>query len=243
MSQGLGRVTPPAFDAYASDYDAAIWPGLRLSGESREFFSIGRARKLSEILRRLGGRDGVRRILDFGCGTGAAACDLLDVFPLAEVVGVDVSSQMIARATRERLRPSLRFEVLDPARPIEPEFDLAYAANVFHHIDPDERALLLERLRQCLRPGGHLALFENNPWNPGARAVMARIELDSDAIPLSVIKAIRLARQAGFEVLQTGSLFYFPRALRAFRALEGPLSRFPLGAQYFVIAQPSKVAE
>jgi hypothetical protein len=41
---------------------------------------------------------------------------------------------------------------------------------------------------------GMLALFENNPWNPGARMVMARIPFDRDAVTLSPIEARRMLR-------------------------------------------------
>ena len=38
------------------------------------------------------------RILDIGTGTGAAALELADRYPAGEVVGIDVSAEMIAQA-------------------------------------------------------------------------------------------------------------------------------------------------
>jgi methylase of polypeptide subunit release factors len=38
------------------------------------------------------------RILDIGTGTGAAALELADRYPDAEVVGIDVSVKMVAQA-------------------------------------------------------------------------------------------------------------------------------------------------
>jgi hypothetical protein len=67
---------------------------------------------------------------------------------------------------------------------------------------------------------------------------MRRIPFDRDAVMLSIREARRLLRTA--ELLPLGSastLFYFPRALRALRPLERPLSRLPLGAQYLVLAR------
>jgi SAM-dependent methyltransferase len=38
------------------------------------------------------------RILDIGTGTGAAALELADRYPDAEVVGIDISAEMVAQA-------------------------------------------------------------------------------------------------------------------------------------------------
>jgi hypothetical protein len=68
---------------------------------------------------------------------------------------------------------------------------------------------------------------------------MARIPFDRDAHMLSPLLTARLMRQQGFEVLHTGSLFFFPRILGALRSLERPLSGTRLGAQYLVLARRS----
>jgi hypothetical protein len=70
---------------------------------------------------------------------------------------------------------------------LEP-FDLCYINGVFHHIHAGERQQTLLMIRELLTQGAHLALFENNPWNPGTRMVMRRIPVDRDAIPLSLWK-------------------------------------------------------
>ena len=115
--------------------------------------------------------------------------------------------------------------------------DVVYSNGTFHHIPPAERPGVVAYLWRALRPGGHLALWGNNPWNPGARLVMRRIPFDRDARPLSAPAARALLRAAGFEILRTDSLFLFPRRLRAFRCLEPALARLPLGAQYDVLAE------
>jgi hypothetical protein len=81
------------------------------------------------------------------------------------------------------------------------------------------------------------AVFENNPWNPGTRLVMRRIPFDRDAETLSPPAGRRLLRSAGFEVLRTDFVFFFPRALHILRPLERRLARLPLGAQYLVLAR------
>ena len=92
---------------------------------------------------------------------------------------------------------------------------------------------------RVLRPNGMLAIFENNPWNIGARMVMARIPFDRDAHMLSPLLTAELLRQAGFEVLRTDSLFFFPRVLNGLRFSEPLLGWTRLGAQYLVLAARS----
>ncbi len=81
-----------------------------------------------------------------------------------------------------------------------------------------------------------MALFENNPWNPGTRLVMSRIPFDRDAVLVRPGEARRLLEAAGLEPRFTGFYFYFPRWLGALRPIERRLVRLPLGAQYGVFA-------
>src|SRR5205823_10980749 len=111
------------------------------------------------------------------------------------------------------------FQVFDRATAPEP-VDLVYTNGVFHHIPVAERPDAVGYVHGALLPGGLFALWENNPWNPGARYVMSRIPFDRDAIMLSARQARDLLRRAGFEVLRTDFLFIFPRPLRALRFLE-----------------------
>ncbi len=223
------------FDRFAREYDAALEEGIRLSGEPRDYFAKGRVRFLAGELRRRGVHDRVRRILDFGCGTGETSFELLQAFPCVEVVGVDPSPWMISEARERRSHPALRFDVLE-AGPIPGSgYDLAYAANVFHHVEPRKRLHEMRRIADALVPGGFLAFFENNPWSPAARAVMARVPFDRDAVPLSILEALRWIRAAGLEAVRARSLFYFPRFLARLRWLEPILAPLPFGAQYAVI--------
>lgn len=225
------------FDGWAAGYEAALAPGLRLSGEDRDYFARGRVAWLVRELQRRGFHTGVRRVLDYGCGDGRTAMELRDAFPCREVLAVDSSSEMLRAARGSADGAGIRFERLEALDLAESDLDLAYVSNVFHHIEPARRPAALRRIFRALRPGGLLAFFENNPWNPGARAVMARVPFDRDAVPLSVLASRRLIAGSGFEVLSIRSLFYFPRFLSALRPLERLLEPLPLGAQCVVLAR------
>jgi SAM-dependent methyltransferase len=216
----------------AAEYDSMLGEGLRLSGEGRLFFVQGRIRDLVQQL----GSARPRRILDFGCGIGDTSAALAEALPGAEVLGVDNAERALAHAASHHADPRIRFEPLDAFR-ADASFDLCYVNGVFHHIRPEARAEALGRIRDALVPGGRLALFENNPWNPGTRLVMSRIPFDRDAVPLSAREARRLLETAGFRCARARFLFYFPRPLAFLRFLEPALVHIPLGAQYCVLAE------
>ncbi|MFH9263109.1 class I SAM-dependent methyltransferase [Streptomyces sp. NPDC017546] len=106
----------------------------------------------------------IRRVLDVGSGPGAASCVLAEVFPRADVVAVDRSPALLARAraraaergltgritTRRAERPD-EFGRLGPA-------DLIWTGNVCRHLGDQQQAL--RSLASALRPGGMLAVAE-----------------------------------------------------------------------------------
>lgn len=73
------------------------------------------------------------RVLDIGTGTGAAAFELADRFPVAEVIGIDVSAQMITHAETKTPDPNtrVRFVVADIANYQDDQrFDLIVMVNM-----------------------------------------------------------------------------------------------------------------
>jgi len=223
-----------AFDRYAETYDAALARGLAVSGESREFYAKGRVEWLAHCLSKMSVKS--RRVMDFGCGTGASTPWLLRLNDDCCVVGVEASVQSVKTARKTHGSARAQFflaQDYDPAGDI----DLVFCNGVFHHIPPKDRAAIVKYIFRALCTGGWFAFWENNPWNPGTRYVMHLIPFDDDAIPLSCIEAVRLLRTSGFEVVRTDFRFYFPRALRWLRRLEHRLLRLPLGAQYQVLCR------
>jgi SAM-dependent methyltransferase len=216
------------------EYEEMLQRGIRLSGESKEYFVQGR---IGSLMERLPSRWTPKRILDYGCGIGGTSAHLAAVFSSANVVGVDTSEKALEHARSQYGSSRVTFVSLSDLSQCA-RFDLCYVNGVFHHIEPEQRGSALAAIRESLSPEGYLALFENNPWNPGTRAVMARIPFDRGARPLSPRCARKILTKNGFAVLQSWSLFYFPRILAMLRPLEASLSALPLGAQYCALATP-----
>ena len=222
------------FDRYAHSYHSCLNQALAPTGESTEFFARGRVCWLAQCLSQLSVRPA--SVLDFGCGTGATAPLLLAALGCKSVLGVDSSYESIEQANQTQSRQAIRFVALSDFRSRD-EFDCVYCNGVFHHIPLPERLAAVNLIRSALRPGGVFAFWENNPWNLGTQYVMSRCAFDENAIKMSSAAARRMLRRAGFEILRTDHLFYFPNSLAALRPLESMLRKIPLGGQYQVLCR------
>ncbi len=125
------------FDSVAAGWDE------RVRSDSAEYLM-----PLQAALDRLPARP--VRILDIGTGTGAAALELADRYPDAEVVGIDVSGEMVAQASARAADLSSRvcFLVADIASFEEEEgFDLITMLNMPPFFD---RVVALLRPEGCV---------------------------------------------------------------------------------------------
>lgn len=223
------------FDRYVESYEAACAQGLACSGETREYFVQQRTELTARLVRDTSDLS-ISTILDFGCGLGHALPWLEKTFPTCKLVGIDISERAIQFARQRYASKKYEFLTVGQERS-KPFADLAYCNGVFHHIPVEERTQAAISIFDSLTPGGMLAFWENNPWNPGTRLVMKRIPFDRDAIVLSSRAAEKLLTDSGFRVLGTRYFFYFPKCLALLRFVETSLERIPFGAQYVTLAQ------
>jgi len=234
-TRDMSNRSSSGFDEFAGNYEAALQQGLSATGESKDYFALGRIKYLERQLARLGEKPA--QILDFGCGTGTSVPLLLSLPGAAAVTGVDISEESLKVAARDHAAGGkaifATFQQLPPAG----NMDLAFCNGVFHHIPLADRASSMKYVFDSLRPGGTFAFWENNPWNPGTRYVMSRIPFDRDAITLSPPQSQKLSISAGFEVLATRFLFFFPKSLGWMRWMEPAFIRVPLGGQYMLLCR------
>jgi ubiquinone/menaquinone biosynthesis C-methylase UbiE len=98
------------------------------------------------------------RILDAGCGTGEVSSRLAELFPRAQVVGVDIFDHHLdlARSRYASLAPRLTFEhqSVFELRAADRSFDLTVCRHVLHSIPYPER--VIAELVRVTRPGGYL---------------------------------------------------------------------------------------
>ena len=101
------------------------------------------------------------RILDAGCGTGEAASRIAELFPRAQVLGVDVidASLELARERYRTLATRLRFEhqSIYELGAADGTFDLTVCRHVIHSI-PHAHRVIAELVR-VTQPGGYLHII------------------------------------------------------------------------------------
>jgi len=103
-----------------------------------------------------------RSVIDLGCGFGWF-CRWARAQGAAEVLGLDVSENMLARAKAETDDPAIRYRIadLDKETLLKAAFDLAYSSLAFHYVADFDR--LIGEVRQSLRPGGQLIFSIEHP--------------------------------------------------------------------------------
>lgn len=220
------------FDKVASSYRNLLTKSIRFSGETDEYFDHY---KLGCLKRWLWDSDRKGKILDFGCGIGKLSGLMAAAYPQSQVTGYDVSSKSIELARKEwEGMGNLSFgSHVAGGR----AYDLITAANVFHHIRPNDRRQVLTMLLRILGHAGVLVIFEHNPFNPLTRLVVKNCEFDADAELISLGAFARLAVECQFRVRQKRYIVFFPKLLNLFRKAEPFLGFLPLGAQYMLVLE------
>jgi ubiquinone/menaquinone biosynthesis C-methylase UbiE len=101
-----------------------------------------------------------RRVLDLGTGTGAVARLVAERFPEAEVVGADISPQMIEEARRVTESPRVRYEVADAQK-------LPFADGSFDLVTLGNMIPFFDELARVATPGGYvLVAYSAGPETP-----------------------------------------------------------------------------
>ena len=104
---------------------------------------------------------GCLRVLDLGAGTGNTITELP---PCADVVAVDVSSEMLALARKKLQRRQVSFlqkdllEYVEEAGP--PVFDAIVSSYAIHHLTQAEKEYLFRKSTDLLIPTGRMVLVD-----------------------------------------------------------------------------------
>jgi tRNA (cmo5U34)-methyltransferase len=100
-------------------------------------------------------------VLDIGCGPGLVAARVLDAFPQARAVGLDVSEPMREVAGERMASYGGRFgfvlaDFVEGELPAEARgpFDLVVSSRAIHHIPAEHKQRLYRTVFSALNPGG-----------------------------------------------------------------------------------------
>ena len=114
-----------------------------------------------------------KRILDFGCGSGASSMILSRMFPKSEIVGVELEEKLLKTA-RARLEfyqyPNVEFHLSPSGNELPPgigSFDFVVMSAVYEHLLPKERESVIPKVWSVIKPEGYLFLnMTPHRWFP-----------------------------------------------------------------------------
>ncbi|MBX3703100.1 MAG: methyltransferase domain-containing protein [Steroidobacteraceae bacterium] len=147
-----------------------------------------------------------QRVLDLATGTGTLAIWIKQAQPAAEVTGVDVDPEILARAERKArlahaeisLRQARSDTLPFPAR----YFDRVMSSLFFHHLTWQDKVRTAGELFRVMRPGAELHVADwGRPANPLMRGLFLAVQcLDGFATTRDNVagRLVGLFEQAGF---------------------------------------------
>jgi len=114
-----------------------------------------------------------KRILDFGCGSGASTMILSRMFSDAEIVGIELEEKLlsIARARLEYYKyPNIKFYKSPSGVELPADigkFDFVIMSAVYEHLLPEERETVVPQVWSVIKQDGYLFLnMTPHRWFP-----------------------------------------------------------------------------
>ena len=223
------------FDHYKDTYAQEVAHSIGFIHQHHDFFTRSKALHLLQLVRRHLGDPSEVSILDVGCGVGAT--DALIAPHFRAVRGVDVATGVIDRA--KETNPGVDYLAYDGSTlPFDADsVDVSFAICVLHHVDPDARPRFVAEMERVTRPGGLIAIFEHNPFNPLTRLAVARCEFDEDVVLLKVRDVAGLVAAARVQVVERRFILFLPWLMSLSLSFDRVLGWVPLGAQHVVVGK------
>lgn len=108
-----------------------------------------------------------QRILDLGCGVGMSTFTLQELYPQAQLTGVDLSPYFLAVA-KYRAEPTQTpitwiHGAAEDTGLAAHSFDLVSACLMFHELPSHAAQATILEAHRLLRPGGYLTIMDMNP--------------------------------------------------------------------------------
>jgi SAM-dependent methyltransferase len=226
------------FDTVAGSYAESVQSSISFARKEHAFFTRRKVESLLGMVRRHLGDPARVEALDIGAGVGET--DELLAGRFGSLVACDPSFRSACLGTARN--EAVPFAVADAlSLPFDGEsVDVVFAINVFHHVDPGERPAVAAEMARVVRPGGLVAIYEHNPYNPLTRLAVARCEFDVGVTLLPHREVRQLLARPGLQEVDRRYVIFTTGEGPRLSRLEERLGRVALGAQHCVIARRAR---
>ena len=149
-------------------------------------------------------------ILDLGCGYGRDAIFLAQNIP-CHILGLDSSEKAIEIARNslpKELEKRIEFLCYDFNR-VSDKYDVILASNIYHLLKPDERVMLRDTIKRCLKENGVLFLSSLSIRDPQhfGKGTPVGNEMNTFEDEMYLHLYTREELEADFDFLNIGALF------------------------------------
>ena len=147
-------------------------------------------------------------VLDVGCGTGTLAIAAKRrVGQGGDVLGIDVSPEMIARARKKASKAALKIDFRNEAIEALPfadaQFDGVLSTLMLHHMPAKVREQGVREMRRVLKPGGRVLILDFGGTKQ-QRGLLAHFHQRHGHVkPAEVVE---LLSAAGLNVIESGAV-------------------------------------
>lgn len=138
---------------------------VRLAYMARNQYYFCQEPNIKQWLSQVEGTKSPQRILDMGCGTGTTTFVYGELFPNAEVIGIDLSAPLIRfcrewKERREASNVSFYQENAEATHWPDESFDIVHFSYVVHEMPQENARKVLREMYRLLKPGGTFSAME-----------------------------------------------------------------------------------
>ncbi|NDJ25181.1 methyltransferase domain-containing protein [Nostoc sp. B(2019)] len=132
---------------------------------ARNQYFFCQEQNLTEWLWKVHGAKSPKRILDMGCGTGTTTFVYGELFPNADVIGIDLSAPLIRfcrdwKAQRGAGNVSFYQENAEATHWADNSFDIVHFTYLVHEMPQNNARKILHEMYRLLKPGGTFSAME-----------------------------------------------------------------------------------
>ncbi len=147
---------------------------------------------------------GIHRVLDLGVGTGLELFALVEKYPDVQVVGVDISPNMLSYIEKRPFASQVECVIGDFFTvDFGESYDAVISSSALHHFAPEDKARLYVKTAKALRPGGWFVNADEfvdtvEEMEEYYRFYVEHTEKPHCDTPLTVAMETELLEKAGF---------------------------------------------